>query len=49
MLWGSAIQNRLIFQLCFIMPKIKLYVYRILCEIFIQIGQKMKKVIAYTI
>ena len=39
----SATQNRLIFQLCFIMPKIKLYVCRILCENFIQIGQKMKK------
>ena len=46
---GSATQNRLIFQLCFIMPKIKLYVCRILCENFRQIGQKMKKVIAYTI
>ena len=41
--WGSATQNRLIFQVCFIMPKIKLYVCRILCENFIQIGQKMKK------
>ena len=40
---GSATQNRLIFQLCFIMPKIKLYVCRILCENFIQIEQKMKK------
>ena len=40
---GSATQNRLIFQLCFIMPKINLYVCRILCENFIQIGQKMKK------
>ena len=40
---GSATQNRLIFQLCFIIPKIKLYVCRILCENFIQIGQKMKK------
>ena len=39
----SATQNCLIFQLCFIMPKIKLYVCRILCENFIQIGQKMKK------
>ena len=42
-LWGSATQNRLIFQLCFIMPEIKLYVCRILCENFIQIGQKIKK------
>ena len=40
---GSATQNRLIFQLCFIMPKLKLYVCRILCENFSQIGQKMKK------
>ena len=36
---GSTTQNRLIFQLCFIMLKIKLYVCRILCENFIQIGQ----------
>ena len=42
-LGGSTNQNRLIFQLCFIMLKIKLYVCRILCENCIQIGQKMKK------
>ena len=36
---GSATQNRLIFQLCFIILKIKLYVCRILCENFIQIRQ----------
>ena len=30
-------------QLCFIMPKIKLYVCRTLRENFIQIGQEMKK------
>ena len=40
---GSTTLNRLIFQLCFIVLKIKLYVCRILCENFIQIGQKMKK------
>ena len=40
---GSTTQNRQIFQLCFIMLKIKLYVCRILCENFTQIGQKMKK------
>ena len=40
---GSTTQNRLIFQLCFIMLKIKLYVCKILCENFMQIGQKMKK------
>ena len=40
---GSATQNRLIFQLFFFMPKMKLYVYRNLCENFRQIGQKMKK------
>ena len=40
---GSTTQNRLIFQLCFIMLKIKLYVCRILCENFIQIWQKIKK------
>ena len=39
----STTPNRLIFQLCFIMLKIKLYVGRILCENFIQIGQKLKK------
>ena len=38
-----ATQNSLIFQLCFIMLKIKLNVCGILCENFIQIGQKMKK------
>ena len=40
---GIGDKNRLIFQLCFIVPKTKLYVCRILCENFIQIGQKMKK------
>ena len=39
----TTTQNRQIFLLCFIMFKIKLYVCRILCENFIQIGQKMKK------
>ena len=46
---GSTTQNRLIFQLCFIMLKIKLYVCRILCENFIQIGKKMKKFIVYNL
>ena len=36
---GSTTQKRLIFQLWFIMLKIVLYVCRILCENFIQIGQ----------
>ena len=40
---GSATQNLLIFQLCFTMLKMKLYVCRNLCENFRQIGQKMKK------
>ena len=31
LLRGSATQNRLIFQLCFIMPKIKLYVCTVQC------------------
>ena len=35
-------QNRLIFQLCFIMLKMKLYLCRNLCGNFRQIGQKMK-------
>ena len=39
---GSAAQNRLLFQLLFFMLKMKLYVYRNLCENFRQIGQKMK-------
>ena len=43
LLRGTTTQNLLIFQLCFIMLKIKLYVCRILCENCIQIGQKMKK------
>ena len=40
---GSATLYRLIFQLCFIMLNMKLYVCRNLCENFRQIGQKMKK------
>ena len=40
---GSATQNLLIFQLCFTMLKMKLYVCRNLCENFRQIRQKMKK------
>ena len=36
---GSITQNCLIFQLCFIMLQIMLYVCRILSENFIQIGQ----------
>ena len=40
---GSTTQNWLIFQFCFFMFKIKLYVCRNLCENFWQIGQKMKK------
>ena len=40
---GSTTPNRLIFQFCFIMLKIKQNVCRILCENFIQIGQTMKK------
>ena len=36
-------QKRLIFQLCFIMIKMKLYLFRNLCENFRQIGQKVKK------
>ena len=40
---GSATQNLLIFQLCFTMLKMKLYVCKNFCENFRQIGQKMKK------
>ena len=44
---GPTTQNRLIFQLCFIMLKMKLYVCRNLCENFRQIGQKMKSYSLY--
>ena len=42
-------KNCLIFQLCFIMPKIKLYVCRILCENFIQIRQKNESYSLYNL
>ena len=47
----SATQNLLISQLCFTVLKMKLYVCRNLCEIFRQIGQKMKKLasLAYSL
>ena len=44
---GSTTQNWLIFQFCFLMLKIKLYVYKNLCENFRQIGQKMKNYSLY--
>ena len=47
-LMGSDTLNRLVFQLCLIMLKMKLYVCRNLCENFRQIGRKNKEVIAYT-
>ena len=40
---GSTTLNSLIFQLCFIILKIKLYLCRNLCENFREIGRKMKK------
>ena len=40
---GSTTLNSLIFQLCFIILKMKLYVCRNLCENFREIGRKMKK------
>ena len=39
---GSATLNHIIFQLCFIILKMKLCVCRNLCGNFRQIGQKMK-------
>ena len=40
---GPASLNSLFFQLCFIVLKMKLYVYRNFCGNFRQIGRNMKK------
>ena len=47
LLRGSATQNRLIFQLCFIMPKIKLYIWVVLSEYKKQVVYYHKKRVFY--